>query len=65
MNDYQWKGPLLVAIADQARDALIDPELLQYATQTPHGADGRIQDTGYHRPRPPGAASPSRGKQSS
>ena len=45
MNDYQWKGPLLVAIADQARDALIDPELLQYATQTPHGADGRIQDT--------------------
>ena len=45
MIDYQWRGPLLAAIASQATDALIDPELLMYATQTPHGADGRIHTT--------------------
>ena len=45
MIDYQWKGPLMAAIVNQATDALIDPELLLYATQTPHGADGRVQTT--------------------
>ena len=45
MTDYQWRGPLKAAIARQASDALIDPELLLYATQSPHGADGRVQTT--------------------
>ena len=45
MNDYQWRGPLKAAIARQASDALIDPELLLYATQPPQGADGRVQET--------------------
>ena len=35
----------MAAIANQATDALIDPELLLYATQTPHGADGHVQTT--------------------
>ena len=45
MTDYQWRGPLKAAIAKQATDALIDPELLLYTTQSPHGADGRVQAT--------------------
>ena len=45
MTDYQWRGPLKAAIAKQAENALIDPELLLYATQSPHGADGRVQET--------------------
>ena len=44
MTDYQWRGPLKAAIAKQANNALIDPELLLYATQSPHGADGRVQE---------------------
>ena len=44
MNDYQWRGPLKAAIIRQADNALIDPELLLYATQSPHGADGRVQE---------------------
>ena len=45
MTDYQWRGPLKAAIAKQDDNALIDPELLLYATQSPHGADGRVQET--------------------
>ncbi len=40
MTDYQWRGPLREAIASQAANALIDPELLLYATQSPHGEVG-------------------------